>query len=61
MSNKIKEKTLVEIYKDEKWHTWKCRCGCLNNRSRGNCSHCGVEVNAQMKFYGNGNYVIEQP
>jgi hypothetical protein len=49
--------TLEDLYKDDKWSSWKCRCGCLNGRSNGNCGRCGGNIGLDAMFYGADNYV----
>lgn len=54
------EKDLMRrIYSDVKWHSWKCRCGCLNRRSSGNCGRCGGMPEAYSVFYGDDGYENE--
>lgn len=53
----IEQDIIKQIYSDDKWHTWKCRCGCLNRRLIGSCGRCGGEPETYTMFYGNDGYV----
>lgn len=48
---------LAALGQDNKWHSWKCRCGCLNNRGIATCGRCGGLIGIDSMFYGSDGYV----
>jgi hypothetical protein len=46
------------IRDDQKWHSWKCSCGCLNRRSNGNCGRCGGLKHPGCQYYGDNDYDV---
>lgn len=44
---------------DSKWHSWKCRCGCLNRRDVGNCGRCHGMRGPDSLHYGNDGYIFQ--
>ena len=56
---KIAEQTAKEINENKEWTSWKCACGCLNNRGNGNCGRCGFYRHYTDRHYGaNGDVFI---
>jgi hypothetical protein len=43
----------ILIRGNDKWDSWKCRCGCLNRRGNGNCGRCGSMRAQDSMHYGN--------
>lgn len=50
--NRMEEELLSHLSSNNKWHSWKCRCGCLNNRGNGNCGRCGGMRGTDSMHYG---------
>jgi len=41
----------------QEWHSWKCRCGCLNNKGNANCGRCGGMRGSDSMLYGSNGYI----
>lgn len=53
----MEQEIMKAIYSNPHWHTWKCRCGCLNGKGNANCSRCGGMATPDAKYYGGDDII----